>query len=173
MTTLTSANGIQFQVDADDVELIRPHRWYAYVMDGRANRVIKKTYVYTLIYLGIQNGKSKTKTVYLHRLLMNANPGVTVDHINGDPLDNRRQNLRFATRSEQNMNKGVPSNNTSGFKGVSLCKRDQRWQAYIHINGRKKALGYHGTPEAAAKAYDKAAIKLYGEFANLNFPDRK
>lgn len=92
------------------------------------------------------------------------------DHINGDGLDNRRSNLRPATHAENMRNRRIGSNNTSGFKGVSLNRRTGRWAACIVADGRRNWLGYHATPEAAARAYDAAARELHGEFAWLNFP---
>jgi hypothetical protein len=166
-------NGITVLIDDQDAGIWNRFRWHANMLDSRPDRVIKKKYIHAAVYLGMKNGKQQLQTVYLHRLIMGAAKGQTVDHINGNTLDNRRSNLRFATRSQQNMNKGVPSNNTSGFKGAYLDKRDQRWAASIWINGEKKSLGYHDAAEDAARAYDRAARELFGEFASLNFPDAK
>ncbi len=94
-----------------------------------------------------------------------------VDHINGDGLDNRRSNLRQATHSQNMANKRLYRNNTSGFKGVSRNRGKGRpWRASIRANNVRYRLGNHDTPEAAARAYDAAALKRFGEFARLNFP---
>ena len=171
MAQFKTVNGITVTIDDEDLSLVSEYRWYAYVLDGRPNRTIKKRYVTSHIYLGCVNGKGRSRTMYLHRMLLNAEPGVTVDHINGNTLDNRRSNLRIASRSQQNMNRGVPSNNTSGFKGVSWYKRYQRWAAFIHLPDRKQRhLGYFDTAEEAARRYDAEAMIIFGEFANLNFP---
>lgn len=90
-----------------------------------------------------------------------------VDHINGDPLDNRRSNLRLATHAENQRNKGRYSNNTSGYKGVSWAKKENKWQAQISFNGKVKYLGYFATAEDAYESYCKAAKELHGEYANL------
>lgn len=97
---------------------------------------------------------------------------VETDHANGDGLDNRRANLRPATRSQNNANKQRHKNNTSGYKGVSWRKRTRQWQAYIGAGkgGKMIHLGYFTTAEAAARAYDAAAIVAWGEFARPNFP---
>jgi len=91
-----------------------------------------------------------------------------VDHINGDGLDNRRSNLRPADKSTNGMNRGIGSNNTSGFKGVSL--QGLKWKAQIRVNGRHVHLGMFDTPEEAARVYDQAAVRHFGEFARPNFP---
>jgi hypothetical protein len=90
-----------------------------------------------------------------------------VDHANGNGLDNRRENLRLADASLNAMNRGLPSNNTSGYKGVT--RNGNRWIAQIHP-GRHLHLGTFATPQEAARAYDAAAIHHFGEFARPNFP---
>lgn len=92
-------------------------------------------------------------------------PTTNVDHINGIKCDNRWCNLRLATKSQNGMNRGVQSNNTSGFKGVS--RNRNRWSASIHIAGRKRHLGTYDTPEEAYAVYCKTASELHGEFANF------
>jgi len=88
-----------------------------------------------------------------------------LDHINGDPSDNRIENLRPATSQENQRNRGKQANNTSGFKGVSLHKQREKWYAQARdANGKQKFLGYFPTPEAASAAYEAYAMKLHGEF---------
>lgn len=93
-----------------------------------------------------------------------------VDHHNGNGLDNRRVNLRPATHAENNRNQRLRRDNGSGFKGVTWYKATRRWQAQIRHGGQRRHLGYHGTSEDAARAYDAAAREFHGEFARLNFP---
>lgn len=90
-----------------------------------------------------------------------------VDHINLNPLDNRRSNLRIANRSQNATNSGRHKNNTSGFKGVTYSKRERKWQSSIIFNGKTKWLGYFISPELAYQAYCEAAKELHGEFARL------
>ena len=114
-------------------------------------------------------GGSKTKTLLMHRLIINAKKDEHVDHRNGDGLDNRRSNLRICTMSQNQANRGPTKANTSGFKGVSPDRRG-RWRARVKVNGKQKALGSFATPEEAAIAYDREARAVFGEFARLNFP---
>jgi hypothetical protein len=92
------------------------------------------------------------------------------DHINGDGLDNRRANLRLATCAQNSANRRRSKNNTSGFKGVSWRKDLKCWAAHIRDNGHANHLGMFEKPEEAARAYDAAALTVWGEFASLNFP---
>jgi hypothetical protein len=88
-----------------------------------------------------------------------------VDHKDCDPSNNRWDNLRLATASQNQANKKVSRANTSGFKGVSWHKDDKRWRAQIRMGGKKVHLGSFDTPESAHRAYSEAAMKHYGEFA--------
>ena len=107
----------------------------------------------------------------IHRLLLGAtNPKMQVDHINGNKLDNRKENLRLATNQQNQHNVGKRKNNTSGYKGVSWYRKRKKWKAAIKHNKKSIHLGYYDTPEEASRAYDKAAVEFFGEFAHLNFP---
>jgi hypothetical protein len=102
----------------------------------------------------------------LHRLLY---PDADrVDHINGDGLDNRRANTRACTHAQNNMNKGIGKNNTSGYKGVIWNARLNKWVAQIGYKYRGYNLGLFVCKHDAAAAYNKAATEFFGEFAKLN-----
>jgi hypothetical protein len=117
-----------------------------------------------------ENGKSRT--VFMHRLIVNAPDGLVVDHINGNKYDNRRSNLRAVDQQFNSWNrKRLNSTNTSGYMGVSWSKASKRWQANIRVNGKKVGLGYFDTPEDAALAYDKAARQRSAAAAFVNFPE--
>lgn len=117
---------------------------------------------------GSHTGYARTyingKATFLHRLVMDAPKGLFVDHINHDKLDNRKSNLRLCTNTENIRNRRLTDKNTSGYKGVHFCKRNQNWTAKI----QNKWLGVFDDPVEAAKAYNRAAIKNYGEFALIN-----
>ena len=107
------------------------------------------------------------RVIWMHRVV-NATPdGFETDHLNHDRLDNRKENLRTATSSENRANRQYE--NTCGFRGVQ--KDWSRWRARIRTAGRLLSLGTFLTPEEAARAYDKEASRLYGNNAILNFPD--
>jgi hypothetical protein len=109
--------------------------------------------------------------VSMHSLIMNAQKGQRVDHINRNKLDNRIENLRFSTRSQNAANKGKPNIvSTSKYKGVHRDSRTSQWIMQITCDGKTITETY-GTEQDAALAYDCAARELYGEFAFLNFPE--
>lgn len=112
-------------------------------------------------------------TVLMHRLIASMAfdmPLVSkwdVDHKNLNTLDNRRENLRVATRSQNKANGRIQSNSTSGYKGVSLNKKSGTWRAQIKYQGKQYYLGCRNTPEEAYLLYCEAALKMHGEFARL------
>lgn len=111
--------------------------------------------------------KIRRRTVYLHRVILNAPPGMDVDHINGDPDDNRRCNLRLATRS-QNLARKLTTPGPSGYRGVWWSKHRSCWRAGIKVDKKTKHIGYYDTREGAAAAYNEAALAQWGEFAVFN-----
>ena len=113
------------------------------------------------------------KQIRMHREIMNFPDGMEIDHINGDKLDNRRENLRICTMGQNRANRGLQRNSSSGYKGVYFEEARNKWRAQIEINNRRLHLGYFNNAEKAAFAYDTAAKKYFGEFAKLNFPEVK
>jgi hypothetical protein len=127
---------------------------------------------------GVRNKKGEIQTVYLHREIMRPPKRRLVDHRNGDSLDNRRSNLRFATHAQNVHNRRKTKKKTSSrFIGVYFIKRSKKWGALIEHkrkNEHKRRSIWLGSFESeveAAKARDRAAKKHYGEFACLNFPE--
>lgn len=117
----------------------------------------------------LANGQRRT--VFLHRLIMEAPEGSQVDHINWNRLDNRRSNLRLASPAQNQRNRsGAQSNSRLGIRGVSWNRRQQRWRAFIGLGGSPEYLGSFRDPHTAREAYARAAIKHFGEFASPNGP---
>lgn len=136
-------------VDIADFPLIADVKWHAV-------RSFKKWYAATH-----SNGRT-----LMHRLLM----GKGVDHVSRNGLDNRRENLRYASKSQNQANRAIPSSNTSGYKGVGFYKGQAKpWKARIRVNRQLLHLGYFANPDDASRAYDQAAVEHFGEFALLNF----
>lgn len=113
------------------------------------------------------DGKRSSYNVYLHKMIMNPNEGLVVDHINGDVCDNRKSNLRVCTRRENSRNRKNQSNNKTGFKGVVLDKRSNKYHARISINGRQTYIGTFENPAEAYYAYCRKALEHFGEFARI------
>jgi hypothetical protein len=105
----------------------------------------------------------------LARVILDAKPGTIVDHSNGDRLDNRRANLRIVTPTQNCRNRRKASGKSSRFKGVSYRKDRGTWLVSIKVDGRLIKLGTFDSEIVAAKAYDRAALEHFGEFAVLNF----
>lgn len=110
-------------------------------------------------------------TIPMHRAIMHPLEVMVVDHINGNGLDNRRDNLRIATASQNLMNRrGAQAGNRSGYIGVHWHKATGKWRAAVKTAGASVDVGFFEDKEAAAHARDSAAIEMHGEFASLNFP---
>jgi hypothetical protein len=106
----------------------------------------------------------------MHRVVMRVNEDAMYDHINHDKLDNRKENLRLATSTQNNRNRRKRSDTTtSQYKGVSWHGRSGKWQVHIRVNGKGINLGYFILELDAAYVYDKAARYYFGEFAYTNF----
>lgn len=155
--------GLAALVSEQDVALVSPYRWIA-----RGGPVGGKFYAFRNSRLSDNIGRPK-RALAMHRIIIGAAPGDIVDHINGDSLDNRRGNLRITDVKGNTRNRGLHRNNTSGFKGVTWSKG--KWCAQIKVDRRNRGLGAFATPEEAARAYDAGAIRFFGEFASLNFPE--
>lgn len=122
----------------------------------------------------IRSKTGQLNTILMHRQILNAPPGLLVDHSNTNSLDNRRSNLRLATPSQNSCNSRRDKSKTySRYRGVSFCKRKQKWFAAIRNQGRKLWLGYFDNEIDAALAYNQAAIKYHGDFARLNITNEK
>lgn len=116
-------------------------------------------------------GRTKVKTVYMHRIIaerMGLDMSNEIDHKHRNKLNNRRHELRPATRQQQTRNIGLRKNNTSGYKGVFWHRQQRKWYARIRFDDKLKHLGYFDTKIEAVKAYNKEARKRFGKYAYLN-----
>jgi len=148
-------------IDDEDFEIVSRYKWCA-----RWSPCTNSFYAMT----NIRNAAVQGTTLRMHRLIMKAQQGEQIDHINHDTLDNRKAELRLCTQNQNQHNRSAQANNTSGYKGVFWHKASQKWQAQIQLNGKRKSLGCYAAPEAAHQAYCKAALELHGEFARVAWP---
>lgn len=156
MKSIRLTRGFEAIVDDADFELLKHWRWCAEI---RKSRVAAKR--------GFRADGAQFQ-IYMHRQIMRAAPGMQVDHINGDALDNRRANLRIVTAAQNKWNSKLVRS-ASGFRGVVRRSDCAMWQAQIKHCGCYRYLGLFRSPEEAARAYDQAALELRGEFAHPNF----
>lgn len=142
-------------IDDEDFERVNQYKWYA------VKAVTGAWYARTII-----NGD----LVYMHQLIMNTTGQLEIDHKDCNGLNNQKFNLRYCTRSQNQMNKNKRKNATSSkFKGVSWDYQHQKWRAEICKDYETYHLGRFVDEIEAAKTYDKAALKLFGEYARPNF----
>ncbi len=150
-------------VDAEDYEKLSKYKWYAQIKKNTDIIYACRASYYS------ENGKRCRRTIMMHREIMNPPDGMVVDHINSNGLNNRRCNLRACTHA-QNLRAARPRPGTqSPFIGVT--RRGDRWRARIRYLGEDCYLGTFDDPVEAARARDRRAIELFGEFARLNFPE--
>lgn len=156
MREIKLTQGKVAMVDDEDFERINQFKWHAH--KPTASRT----------YYAVRNGLPKGKRIFLHREIMQTDKDLTVDHIDHDGLNNQKSNLRNCTHQQNTSNKSAHKNSTSKYVGVSFDKARNKWAAGIKINYKRIALGRYITEEGAAEAYNIAAKKLHGEFANIN-----
>lgn len=146
-------------IDDADYYLINPYRWY-----------IWKSKVGTFYACHSWKRKNEEVTIKMHRHILGiTDPKIKVDHVDTNPLNNKRDNLRIATRSQNAMNRGKTIKNTTGFKGVTFEPKKKLYRVILTAGGVSYSGGRHKNIINAAKKYDELAIKHHGEFANLNF----
>ncbi len=142
-------------VDADDYDRLRSYNWCA--LEGSQTFYAKTFHLSGAI-------------LSMHRLILNAPKGLFVDHIDHNGLNNRKSNLRLCTNQQNLRNKLPKPGCSSKYKGVSWSKARNKFRAKIVHNGKAIHLGYFDSEIDAARAYDKKAHEVFGEFAYLNFP---
>lgn len=156
MKVLASTKGNQIILDDADYERLCSYSWYAHSTGNKGHRPARR------------ESTGDRKVIFLVHEIMRAPKGMVVDHINGNPWDNRRSNLRFCTQAQNSRNR--KPHGAREYKGISAIY--SRWRALIRCNGVIHTAGIYDTPREAACAYDDVAAFLHGDFCRLNFPDR-
>lgn len=160
MKVIELTQGFKAIVDDDDYDYLMQWKW---VMSAgyacRHERITDDRYA-----------RKKYKRIPMHKVINKTPDGMYTDHINGNRLDNRKENLRSCTQAENNRNRKAwkRSNSDIRYKGVTWYKYNEIYQATIRSGDKTIHLGYFTDIKQAARAYDKAAKELHGEFANLN-----
>jgi hypothetical protein len=152
MREISLTQGRVALVDDEDYERINAHRWYTFKMK------------HSLTAYAVR--KQAGKVIMMHREIAGTPDGMLTDHKDRDGLNNRRDNLRICTHTENHQNEAPRRNKISKYKGV--YRHGGKWQARISINGMRRSLGHHEAEVDAAKAYNMAAVNNFGEFARVN-----
>jgi type V secretory pathway adhesin AidA len=143
--------------DDEDYELISNYKWFP----------AKNYYtVYAIAHGPTINGKRET--IRMHRLILGATKDKLVDHKNRNGLDNRKENLRLCTATQNKYNQRAYTGSISEYKGVTFDKETIKWRARISVENKRLHLGRFSSEKEAAEAYNKAAVEYFGEFALLN-----
>jgi len=152
MKTIGLTQGKRTLMDDEDFERLSKHSWTAIQINCNWYAISKRNY----------------KNYYMHREVMNAKKGEYVDHRDHSTLDNRKTNLRLCSPAENARNAKKRLHVSSICKGVFWCKALKKWRSIIMCNYKNIHLGYFENEDDAARAYNEAAIKYFGEFALLN-----
>lgn len=158
MKKIPLTQGKSALVDDKDYKYLMQWKWH-YRSNGYA---VRKQ------YLGGGRGDENYKTIYMHREILNTSKDMHTDHINGNGLDNTRNNLRECSYTQNMQNKSKSRNKSSKYKGVGWDKRSRKWRSSITLNKKQIYICVSSSEIEAAKRYNYAAIKYFGEFAKLN-----
>lgn len=144
-------------VDDEDYEHLTQWKWHV----GRSRNTDK--------FCARRTDRTNGITyLFMHRVILKAPEDMEVDHIDGNPLNNQKSNLRLCTRTQNNQSRRMFRHNKSGYKGVWRNSKGKPWMACITVSGKVINLGYYTDRQEAARAYDKAARKYYDSFAVTN-----
>ena len=156
MKRIPLTQGLYVLVDDEDFEYLNQWNWYAHKQGNTyyAKRTTGKDY--------------KVIIVHMHRVISNVPTNKIVDHVDGNGLNNQKDNLRVCNKAQNGMNRPKQNNNTSGYKGVGWDKSRNKWKAQITLDGKNRLIGRFENLQDAARAYNNEAVKLHGEFAHLN-----
>ena len=153
--------GLDVIIDDEDFERVSSMNWQ---LDCYRYKKRNKAYFRAAYYK--KEGNKTYTSLWLHRFIMNQPSwnNKVIDHINGDTLDNRKENLRICEQLGNSQNRSINKNNLSGYKGVGFHKPTNKWKARIGVKWQRICLGYFDTAEEAYKAYCEASKKYHGEF---------
>ena len=162
MTEIPLSRGLVALIDDEDYDLVNTYRWFA--------RPGGSTFYGIANLTQARNGNSH-RNLTLHRLILGLPPRLPyVDHIDGNGLNNQKSNLRICTAAQNQYNRLLQKNNTSGFKGVSWFPASKKWRCRIGVGAKKRiSLGLFDTPEEAYAAYCKASLVYHGEFSKTSY----
>ncbi len=158
MKIIKLSKGKETIVDDDMYDELNKYNW---IYSDYEN----SKYGYALRNISIDGNR---KGIMMHRVVNNTPDGYYTDHLNRDRLDNRRENLRTCTISQNSQNSSLNRKNTSGYRGVSWSKISNKWLAYINYAKKRVHIGFFDNKNDAATAYNNKAIELFGEFAAIN-----
>lgn len=160
MKILISSNGYEIQVSDEDFEFLSHWSWFVHERFGNPHNVLRTG---RGKYFGLGHEVLKRRGIKFKG---------QIDHKDRNILNGQFENLSPATASQNQANQGIDSRNSTGYKGVSWDKINNKYRAIIQIQGCVIRLGRFTDPVEAAKAYDKEAKRLFGAFAFLNFPEQ-
>ncbi len=149
MKLIPLTQGFSAMVDDEDYDSLSQHKWHVSTLSWSCPYVR-----YAKRFVGRQS-------IFMHRQIIGALDGQETDHINRDGLDNRKRNLRIATRSQNGFNRGMQSNNTSGEIGVVWHRRNRKWQAQVMIERKMRYLGQFVQMSDAIEARRKFNAALF------------
>jgi hypothetical protein len=150
-------------VDAEDYEWLSQYRWHA-----RFHKRSDTIYATRACYRR-EKGKVRRQIVSMHREIMKPPEGMVIDHINGNGINNRRCNMRTCTQAQNVQNRRACPHSKSQYIGV--YRKGNKWWAAVAHKGKQHRVGTFADEVEAAKARDRKAVELFGEFARLNFPE--
>lgn len=158
-TLVELLNGLYAIIDIEDYSYVAPYNW----------SVNKGRYAHRRFHIGYDSEKRRSvyRSLMMHRFILEIHGikvpnGMETDHINGDSTDNRRENLRVVTKSQNRMNRPMFKNNTHGNKGISWRTQIEKWESRIDIDKKRIHLGWFSRRADALKAYNDAAKKHFG-----------
>lgn len=166
MKTIPLTRGKLALVDDEDYERVSSLKWYAIRQPKRHHE----------IWYAVRHASKNEKLTYMHRFILGVGSGVQIDHEDGDGLNCQRRNMREATHGQNVVNRDRIRGRvfTSKYRGVYRAQSGANpWRAAIRENGRQVHLGSFSTEEEAARVRDREALRVYGRFARLNFPEVK